>query len=410
MSVLLRVPHGFLRRHLSMAERGLVAAGLALALYGLLTGLPVYPTPWEIVLSAAVFLVMLWSPPLAYFLAVTAALYPLYTVSVYLAVLFLAVALLGQRVFIHNMGAALLVLAAPWLAQYHLEWLVVLLGGLWWGKSGGAWMGGLAALWGQLFFGMTGQSPNWLDMMGIAPAAQSLFAQFQNASSLDTLRLIVTPLGPNPTLLLYHLLEIVLWAMIAGLVGGLAETNWVQQEHPWRAIAIAIPGAAALALANAGLAYWLNLYKVEDFAWIIPGLLESALYAAVASAGLEGARDVIENPLALRRPASRREAARGRAAPPEPAVGYAAEAQPPTRFSLIKRLVAHLRPSRRLRQQQMGQAAINVKAASPDTAAPASGTPGTDDAPYQPIPVPPNLPHRDSKKQPPDDIIKIELD
>src|SRR5512135_2901984 len=97
---------------------------------------------------------MFWSPPAGYFLAVTAALYPLYTLSLYLAVLFLAVALLGQRVFINNLGATLLVLLAPWLAQYHLEWAAVLLGGLWWGKASGAWIGGLGALWGQVLFGM----------------------------------------------------------------------------------------------------------------------------------------------------------------------------------------------------------------------------------------------------------------
>jgi hypothetical protein len=159
MGILLRTPHALIRRHLSSVERVIEAAGLAAGLYLLITSLPSYPSPWEVVIATAVFVIMLWSPPAAYFLAVTAALYPLYTLSLYLAVLFLAVALLAQRVIIHNMGAALLVLLAPWLAQFHLEWLVVLLGGLWWGKTGGAWIGGLAALWGQTLFGMTGSIP-----------------------------------------------------------------------------------------------------------------------------------------------------------------------------------------------------------------------------------------------------------
>ena len=112
MDTLFRVPHGFLRRHLSKIERGLVAAGLALVLYRLFASFPVYPSPWEVVAATAIFFVVLWSPAVGYFLAVMSALYPLYSVSLYLAVLFLAVALLGQRVFIHNMGATLLVLAA----------------------------------------------------------------------------------------------------------------------------------------------------------------------------------------------------------------------------------------------------------------------------------------------------------
>jgi hypothetical protein len=389
MAALLRVPHAFFRRHLTWAERGLVAAGLGLVVYGLLAGLPAYPSPWEIVIAAAVFLVTLWSPPVGYFLAVTAALYPLYTLSLYLAVLFLAVALLGQRAFIQNMGATLLVLLAPWLAQYHLEWVAVLLGGLWWGKTGGAWMGGLAALWGQVLFGMAGQSPNWLDMMGIAPAPPGLFAQFRDANSLETLKLIVTPLAPNPTQLLYHLLQIVLWAMVAGLVGGLGETGWAQQRHPWRAISVAVFGAAALALANLGLASWLEQYQPEEFAWIIPGLLESALYAAVAAAGLEGARDFFEHPLAL---------GRGGAPARAPAAstpGAAQTAEAPS-LSQAQRWIARVRLGLRpMRTPEAGTA-------QPGETSAASA--------YPPVPVPPDLPHRDAKKQPPDDIIKIELD
>ncbi len=384
MNALIRVPHGFLRRHLSTVERVLAAAGMGLALYGLLTGLPAYPSPWEIVASAAVFLVMLWSPGAGYFLAVTAALYPLYTLSLYLAVLFLAVALLGQRVFIHNLGATLLVVLTPWLAQYHLEWITVLLGGLWWGKSGGAWMGGIAALWGQVLFGMTGQSPNWLDMMGIAPTLQGLFAQFKDANSLETLKLIVFPLGPNPTLLLYHLLQIALWAMVGGLIGGLSETNWVQQKHPWRAVAIAILGAGAIALANIGLANWLDQYKADDFAWIVPGLMESALYASVAAALLESTRDVIEHP--LHRPLTgERESA----------------AQAPVRVSFFQRMASRLSALRK----PLAPASKAVEAVQAEAGGTIQGA-----SSYQTVPAAQNLPNRDAKKQPPDDIIKIELD
>ena len=110
MAALLQVPHGFFRRNLSKVERVLVAAGLSAALYALMAALPTYPSPWEAVIATAVFFVLLWSPPVAYFLAIIAAVYPLYGVSVYVAVLFLAVALLGQRLFIQNLGGTLLVL------------------------------------------------------------------------------------------------------------------------------------------------------------------------------------------------------------------------------------------------------------------------------------------------------------
>lgn len=404
MDALFRVPHGFLRRHLSKIERGLVAAGLALVLYRLFASFPVYPSPWEVVAATAIFFVVLWSPAVGYFLAVVSALYPLYSVSLYLAVLFLAVALLGQRVFIQNMGATLLVLAAPWLAQYHLEWVPVLLGGLWWGKTGGAWMGGLAALWGMLVFGMSGQSPNWLDVMGFAPSSAGLLAQFQEANSLETLKLIVAPLAPNPTQTLYHLLQIVFWAGIAGEIGGLAESTWAQQKHPWRAMGITIISAVALAAVNIGLAAWLDQYTASDLSWIIPGMMESALYAAIAACVLEGARDFIEHPLpALRRSSSREE----QLASQKPST-----AQKPA-APLLQRLVTRLRALRPKHEAGGGNVPRSAKTSAAsahlvEVTQAADPTPGS--APYQPIPVPPDLPRRDSQKQPPDDIIKIELD
>lgn len=381
MAILLRTPHALIRRNLSSVERVFEAAGLAAGLYLLMTSLPAYPSPWEVVIATAVFVVVLWSPPAAYFLAVTAALYPLYTLSLYLAVLFLAVALLAQRVVIHNMGAALLVLLAPWLAQFHLEWLVVLLGGLWWGKTGGAWIGGLAALWGQILFGMTGQYPNWLDMMGVAPHAPGLFAQFKEANSLETLKLIATPLVPNPTLFLYHLLQVVLWAMVGGVTGGVAERTWTQQKHPWRAVAVGVIAAAALALGNLGLAWWLEQYKSADFSWIIPGLLESALYAALGAAGLEIIRDFVEHPFPLGRRESPSVVAHSNLAP-----------------ALYQRLVSLLRA----RRQSLTQTA--------DPAQQAAETSTDENGAYPPVPIPTDLPRRTAKKPPPDDIIKIELD
>ena len=115
MSVLLRLPHGLIRRYMFFVERLLVAAGLSVLLYRLTNNLPVYPPNWDLVILATVFVVALWWPGAAYFLAVAAAAYPIYTLSLYIFVLFLAVALLGQRIFIHNLGATVLVLSVPWL-------------------------------------------------------------------------------------------------------------------------------------------------------------------------------------------------------------------------------------------------------------------------------------------------------
>ena len=76
--------------------------------------------------------------------------------------LFLVVTLLGQRIILHNLGATLLTVAAPLLSPFWLPWAVPLLGGLWWGTTVGAVMGGVAALWGQVLARMTGANPDWL--------------------------------------------------------------------------------------------------------------------------------------------------------------------------------------------------------------------------------------------------------
>ena len=400
MAALLQIPHGFFRRNLSKVERVLVAAGLSTALYALMSALPTYPAPWEAVIATAVFFVLLWSPPVALFVAVIAAVYPLYGVSVYVAVLFLAVTLLAQRLIINNMGGTLLVLTAPWLAQAHLEWLAPLLGGLWWGRRG-AWIGALAALWGQIFFGMTGQYADWIANMGIAPQVSGLLERFGAANSLETLRLLVEPLAPNPTVLLYHLLQVVLWGMAAGLIGAACENNWTQQKHPWRAVALALAGAAGLLAGHLALANWLEQYSTSDLAWIIPGLWESALYGSLLAVGLEILRDFVEHPLAVGRMPFRRatQPARDQRAFKAHLV---AEEEPQTEgkiAGLLRSAASRLRGKPEAKQQptekyQSAQAA----------------TSNEKQGEYTPLPVPENLPRRDPKKQRPDDIIKIELD
>ncbi len=408
MAALLQVPHGFFRRNLSKVERVLVAGGLSAALYALMAALPTYPAPWEAVITTAVFFVLLWSPPVAYFLAIIAAVYPLYSVSVYVAVLFLAVALLGQRLFIQNLGGTLLVLTAPWLAQAHLEWLAPLLGGLWWGRRG-AWIGALAALWGQLFFGMTGQHADWVANMGLAPQVSRLLERFGDANSLQTLRLLIEPLAPNPTVLLYHLLQVVLWGMTAGLIGAVCEQTWTQQKHPWRAVAVTLGGAAGLLAGHFALARWLAqdpagaVYSTADFAWIVPGLWESALYSALLAVGLEIVRDFVEHPLLVGRVAHRGEAklARDQRAINARLVDVEEERQSEGKFAGI---LGNALQSLRGMPQREEKPEAKVQPAQ------AAALQQEKKGEYTPLPVPENLPRRDPKKQRPDDIIKIELD
>jgi hypothetical protein len=317
MSVLLRLPHGLMRRYLSWLERLLVAAGLSALLYGLMSNLPVYPLDWDLVILAVVFVVTLWSPGIAYFIAVAAAAYPLYILSLYVAVLFLAVALLGQRIFIHNLGATVLVLATPWLARYQVAWVVPLLGGVWWGAAGGAWMGGGAALWGQLAAGMAGLNPDWLTLIGSSPTMAGVAQRFGEANSLETLKLILGPLAPNATLLLYHLLQVVAWAAVGGIVGTLADRAWIQQRRPWGTIVTAALAAFVLLAAHVGLGLWLEQHTLTTLApwWSL--LIATTVVAAMVVGILEGLRDFLEHPLPPVRRRTRPERRPGRAREPE---------------------------------------------------------------------------------------------
>jgi hypothetical protein len=314
-----------MRRYLSLLERLLVATGLAALVFGVMNGIPVYPPNWDLVIVATIFVVALFWPGAAYFIAVAAVAYPLYTLSLYIAVLFLAVALLGQRVFIHNMGAMILVLASPWLARHNVAWVVPVLGGLWWGAAGGAWMGGTAALWGQVLAGMAGLNPDWLMLIGTSPTVAGVAQRFGEAGSLETLKLILEPLAPNATLLLYHLLQVIVWAAVGGIVGVLADRSWVQGRRPWGTILIGVAGAFALLGAHVGLGMWLEQYSQLSISPMWPTLITATVVVAVVVGALEGLRDFLEHPLPPR-PRRRKPGGESQLVPPDPGFPGAARA------------------------------------------------------------------------------------
>jgi hypothetical protein len=261
-----------------------------------LDNLPVYPEYWDGVILIATFLLTLWSPVGGYFLAVVAAVYPLYTISIYLAVLFLAVAIIGQHIFIQNLGGTLLTLASPALGAIYLAWIVPLLGGLWWGPAGGLAMGALGALWGLLAAGLVGLSPDWMSLWGILPAMDGLPARFAGANSLETLLMVFTPLVPNATGLLYTLLQAAAWGLVGWIVGTLNQKEWAQYRRPRVGMLIAALGALAIALLHGGLALWLQIPVAPD-KWEV--LWVTMLFSAVVVVVLEAAQDFLEHPLPI---------------------------------------------------------------------------------------------------------------
>lgn len=295
--MLLRYPHGFIRRYYSVFERLLVAVALAVLVYGLARALPFYPRYWDEVIALVVFAGALWSPALGFSLATMAAIYPLYQFSIYILALFLIIALLGHRLFIDNLGATVLILAAPWLAPLYLVWTVPILGGLWWGAAGGALIGAAAALWGQLLAGLTGLPPDWIWHLDLAPQVSRLPALFGQVDSIETFSLLLYPLAPDSTTLLYHLMQVLLWAAVGALTGAAADHPRLQKFEPWSYMLLGVAAAAALPGGHLALAFWLGRLTQADLMNVGLALFFSAGAAAIAVAVLETFRDILERPL-----------------------------------------------------------------------------------------------------------------
>jgi hypothetical protein len=253
-----RVPHSLYRRYQSVLESSATAAGFAALITIILINLKVYPDNWVLVIGAAIAIMGIRWPAMAYLVAVAVLLYPIYTINLYLAVLFLAISTLGHRLFVHYLGATTLVLATPLLAEYHLHWLVPILGGLWWGGKVGAWVGGLAALWGKIMGGMAGLDIDWLTMAGTSTDFELIANRFQEANSLETLLLLVEPFATTSSVILYNLLQVVGWAVAGGFVGSLAGRKWVRYRTPWSILVVTAGGGIILLAAHIGLPYWLR--------------------------------------------------------------------------------------------------------------------------------------------------------
>jgi hypothetical protein len=254
----LRGPHNLYRRYQGLLEQTLTVSALALLVILSLDSLPVYPENWVIVIGVGIGLIGLRWPFLAYFMAIAVLFYPLYTINLYLAVLFVAVSVLGQRLFVHYMGATVLVLATPLLAKYHLHWLIPILGGLWWGGITGLWVGALAAIWGKFLGGLTGLNTDWLVLAGQVPDVQVLATRFYEANSLETLILLIEPFATTATIILYNLLQIAGWAIAGAFVGTLAQRKWIKYRTPWSILVITAGGGLIMLATHLALPYWLQ--------------------------------------------------------------------------------------------------------------------------------------------------------
>jgi hypothetical protein len=296
-----RGPHNLYRRYQAGLESTATALGLAAVVTLALLNLSVYPTNWVLVIGVSIAILGIRWPLLAYIIAVAVLIYPIFTLNFYLAVLFLGISTLSQRVFVHYMGAAVLILGTPILAEYHLHWLVPILAGLWWGGATGAWIGILAATWGKILGGMAGMNIDWLALAGHAPDAQIIMSRFQNANSLQTLLLLVEPFAATSGVILYNLLQVLGWAIAAGFVGSLAGHKWVKYRAPWSSLILTAGGGLILLATHLGLPYWLNEAVTDATRAALQdptGPLFSLIVVIVVGTTIHSLRETLDLPVA----------------------------------------------------------------------------------------------------------------
>jgi len=300
----LRGPHNLYRRYQGLLESSVTAVGLAALVSLTLWNIAAYPANWVLVIGIAIAVLGVRWPLVAYIVAAASLVYPIYTVNLYLAVIFVAVAVLGHRVFVHYMGATLLIIATPFLAKYHLHWLVPILGGLWWGGVKGAWIGGLAALWGKLVGGMAGLSIDWLILAGQTPGADAVMLHFQDANSLETLLLLVEPFAATSSIILYNLLQVIGWAVAGGFVGSLAAQKWVKYRTPWSIMVITTGGGLIMMATHLALPYWLKEAVTPEAVAVLQdpaGPLFSLLMVIIISTTIHSFRERLDLPVAPQR-------------------------------------------------------------------------------------------------------------
>ena len=297
-----RGPHNLYRRYQGIFERILTASALAVLVTLIqLYILPVYPENWVLVTGVTIAILGIRWPLLAYIVAVAAMIYPLYLINLYLAVLFVAVSALGQRTFVHYMGATVLVLATPLLAEYHLHWLVPILGGLWWGGATGAWIGALAAFWGKFLGSMAGQEIDWLLLAGHSINSEAIVTRFQDANSLETLVLLIEPFALTATVLLYNLLQIIGWMVAGAFVGSLAGRKWVKYRAPWSILVITAGGGLIMLATHLALPYWLSeavTAQTEQVLLEPAGMLFSLLIVIIVGTTVYTLREMLDLPVA----------------------------------------------------------------------------------------------------------------
>jgi hypothetical protein len=106
---------------------------------------------------------------------------------------------------------------------------------------------------------------------------------------------LVQPFAPDTTVLLYHLLQIGIWALVAGLIGFLAGQKWLYYRFPWSTLLVTALGVIAVGAGYILLGVWLN--GLDPVTFDYEPLLIGAVFGLVTASTLEVFRQALELPV-----------------------------------------------------------------------------------------------------------------
>jgi len=279
----------------AVLERAVLAAGMAGAVLASQL-LPNYPMEWRALLPLAVLGIGLWSTIGAYLAMVAVLAYPIWQLSPYLMVLFVAVAIIPHRLILNHLPLALLIVWSPVLAALHIEFAIPLLAGILSGTRRGAVAGLVTALWIKLYAAMSGNPLDLLLLQGSPGTPAGVAARFANAGSLDTVMLIGAPFVPNSSELLANLLQ------IAAVAGAGAAAGWLAGWGRSRLVLHDLQDAPPPWLRMAARIWWTGIVPV-GVSMIVLGaallLVPFAVGRPLSALGLQNAANLLSMKLVL---------------------------------------------------------------------------------------------------------------
>jgi hypothetical protein len=290
------IPAWLYQRYRPFCDRLIPALGMAFLFVLTAQATAAFPQEWRLFIAGGVLLAGLLAPVAGYVLFTLALAYPLYSISIYIAALALAVLIPLAFFLTRHLTALLLVLASPLLASYRIAPLVPLLAGLWWAEWGGVLAGLGSALWLKIFAGMCGATLDLTQLGGRRLAVHQLVARFHTANSLQTLLWIAEPFAPDSQTLLLHVLEILGWGL-AGYGVGLMRQRMEGMPRPNVGLLASI-SAGLLGIGIGSLAVPVALGLREALALPVPFLdfLVECCWSSVVAIGLYGVSRYLTRP------------------------------------------------------------------------------------------------------------------